>query len=126
MDELPYRRLGAWQKANELAIEILELVERPPIARQWFFRNQVASCAMSVPVNIAEGQGRGTDLDFASFVDRARGSLFELDNWLLVARRRAYISEAEHSRYAAAILEVNAMLFKLRNTLRGMAGRRRL
>ena len=124
MDKLPYRRLAVWQKANELAIDILSLVERPAIARQWFFRNQVASCAMSIAVNIAEGQGRGTDLDFASFVDRARGSLFELDNWLLVAARRGYITAAEEAAYSPRILEINAMLFKLRTTLRGRGGRR--
>jgi four helix bundle protein len=124
VDELPYRRLTAWQHANELAIEILELVEKPPIARHWFFRNQVASCAMSVAVNLAEGHGRGTDADFASFVDRARGSLFELDNWLLIAARHGWLSGAEHRRHSAAILEINAMLFKLRASLRTRAGRR--
>lgn len=114
-----------WQKANKLAIEILELVEKPPIARQWVFRNQVVSCAMSVPVNIAEGQGRGTDYDFAAFIDRARGSLFELDNWLLVASQRGYIEAPEQARYAAAILEINAMLFGLRSSLRNRGERRK-
>lgn len=124
MDELPYRRLAAWRQANELAVDILALVEKPPIARHWYFRNQVASSAMSVAVNIAEGQGRGTDVDFASFVDRARGSLFELDNWLLVAARHGWIPEPDHKRYCAKILEINAMLFRLRTTLRNRAGRR--
>lgn len=121
---LPYRDLLVWQKAHALAMSVLEISDRAPLANLFWFRDQLCSCAMSVPANIAEGSGRGTDIDFASFLDRARGSLFELDTWLITANARGYITGREADALAAAIGEVNAMLFALRRTLRADRGRR--
>jgi four helix bundle protein len=73
---------------------------------------------MSVPANIAEGSGRGTSVDFAGFLDRARGSLFELDMWLYTTQRRGWLSDEDYDAFAERIHEVNAMLFALRDTLR--------
>jgi four helix bundle protein len=124
--ELPYRRLLAWQRAHALALAVLDVAERPPVARQFYLRDQLCSCAMSVPANIAEGSGRGTSADFASFIDRARGSLFELDMWLLTLWKRGSLTEDEYEHHLRDILEINAMLFALRGSLRNgeMAVRR--
>lgn len=124
MDELPYRQLAVWQKAHRLAMDVLDTAERPAIARRFYFKNQVCSCAMSIAANIAEGHGRGTNLDFASFVDRARGSLFELDTWLYTADLKGYLAEGEYAGYASRLREVNAMLFTLRESLRRNPARR--
>lgn len=88
MDRLPYRNLVAWQRAYALAIDVLEAVRTPAFRDDRDLQRQLIRAIMSVPANVAEGQGRGTPLDFASFVDRARGSLFEADTWLLAARSR--------------------------------------
>jgi four helix bundle protein len=79
MAGLPYREMIAWQKGYALALDVVRLAERWQEPRLRSFRDQVTRSAMSVPANIAEGHGRGTQADFASFLDRARGSLFELD-----------------------------------------------
>ena len=125
MAELPYRKLVVWEKAHELAMEVLDLAERPPLASRFYFRDQLCAAAMSVPANIAEGSGRGRPLDSAAFIDRARGSLFELDTWLYAASRRGYCTDDEHARFAALIGEINAMLYALRESLRKQAGESR-
>ena len=121
MADLPYRELIAWQKGYALALRVVEITERWNQPGQWNLRDQVSRCAMSIPASIAEGHGRGTQLDFSSFLDRARGSLFELDTWLLAARDRGHLKAEEHVGLSAGISEVNAILFALRESLRRKA-----
>ena len=118
MEQLPYRRYEVWHKANSLALDVLALTEREPLRRRFWMKNQICDAAMSIPVNIAEGAGRGTNLDFAGFLDRARGSLFELDVWLNALLKREEIPPPEYESYLRRILEVNAMLLALRRRLR--------
>ncbi len=125
MESLPYRRLDAWQQAFALAMTVFDLAERPEIARQFYFRDQLCSAAMSVAANVAEGHGRGTALDFASFIDRARGSLFEVDTWLLAALTRGWITQADFDDCEKQALRVNAIIFALRTSLRAEGKARR-
>jgi four helix bundle protein len=113
-----YRELIVWQRAFELALEVLELGESAPFSRRFYFRDQMCDAAMSIPANIAEGNGRSTPLDYASFIDRARGSTLELDTWLLAAARRGYLDASLHERLEATIDEVSRMLYSLARQLR--------
>jgi four helix bundle protein len=121
-EQLPYRRLSVWQRAFSLATDVLEFAESSEeLTRRYYFRDQLCRSAMSVPANIAEGNGRGRPLDYASFIDRARGSLFELDTWLYAAVDRSYLSEARYGTYESEIVELSAMMLALRNSLRQQA-----
>lgn len=120
---LPYRNLVVWQKAHALALEVLELAERDPIARRFYLRDQLCGAAMSIPANIAEGSGRRTARDNASFVDIARGSLFELDTWLYTVTLKGYASEEEYGRWSTLVSEINAMLYALAGALRSRDSR---
>ncbi len=56
--------------------------------------------------NIAEGKGHRSDREFLHFLFHARGSLFELETQLLLAKQLQYISEAD----SAAMLESVALV----------------
>jgi len=66
-------------------MDVLDLADGPGMVKRFSSRDQMCSAALSIPANIAEGNGRSTPLDYAAFLDRARGSLFELDTWLCTA-----------------------------------------
>lgn len=121
MTHLPYRKLIVWQRAIALADQVLEIAEGPAFERRWSFQRQMCEAAGSVPANIAEGNGRSTPLDYASFVDRARGSLFELDTWLLLARKRGWVDARVHEAFEHEIEEISLMLLSLANRLRKAA-----
>jgi four helix bundle protein len=67
----------------------------------------------SIPTNIAEGCGRGTDADFARFLQMAMGSACELEYHLILARDRKYISTELHASVETDLLEVKRMLTAL-------------
>ncbi len=116
--QLPYRQLIVWQKAIALADQILDVAESPPLAKRFYFRDQMCDAAMSVPANIAEGNGRSTPLDYAAFLDRSRGSLFELDSWIFMAAHRDMISRETHEHLEAQVQESSAMLLAMCRRLR--------
>lgn len=68
--------------------------------------SQTRRAAVSVPANIAEGQGRRSKKEFCQFLGNARGSLLELDTHLELALRFGYISSQQHAAIEAQIHEV--------------------
>ncbi len=57
--------------------------------------SQLRRAAVSIPSNIAEGQGRYSDADFARFLSIANGSIKEVETQLLLAVRLNYIQDTQ-------------------------------
>jgi four helix bundle protein len=74
-----YQDLVAWQKAMDLADAVYDVTERWPKEQLFGLTIQVQRAALSVPSNIAEGQGRNSRADFGRFLDIANGSRCELE-----------------------------------------------
>src|SRR5262245_43808652 len=72
-----YRDLTAWQVAMDLVEAICRLTQRFPKEEIYALSSQVRRAAFSIPSNIAEGQGRRRDREFAQFLRIAHGSLRE-------------------------------------------------
>ena len=62
-----YRNLRVWQKAHQLAVNVYALPAYLQDPEGWALRDQILKAAISIPSNIAEGAGRGSDPDFARF-----------------------------------------------------------
>ena len=78
-----YRDLTVWQKAMQLAAAVYRLTSEMPKQEEYRISAQMIRASTSVPANIAEGNGRGTRKDYAHFISIARGSLFELETFVL-------------------------------------------
>lgn len=81
-----FRDLIVWQKAMTLTVTIYRLTRDFPREEQYGLISQMRRTAVSVPSNIAEGQGRLRVGDFRHFLGIARGANFELQTQLEVAR----------------------------------------
>jgi four helix bundle protein len=73
--------------------------------------------AVSVPSNIAEGQGRLSDKHFALFLGHARGSLFELQTQIELSHKLDYLCAARRDQLIAECTEITRMLHALLNAL---------
>lgn len=105
-----YKQLKVWQKAMDLTMEIYRLVKFLPREETYALSDQLRRAVVSIPSNIAEGHGRGTDKEFIKFLWIARGSLLEVETQLIICNRLALI-KVEESKFAQSlIVEVGKML----------------
>ncbi|HUH37434.1 MAG TPA: four helix bundle protein [Spongiibacteraceae bacterium] len=90
-----YRQLKVWQSAMALVTEVYRVTGGFPETEKFGLVTQMRRAAVSLPSNIAEGAGRGTDKEFSRFLQIARGSLFELETQVDIARRLELIARPE-------------------------------
>ena len=90
-----YQDLIARQKAQRLATEIYRATGNFPKTETYGLTSQLRRAAVSVPSNIAEGQGRLTKGEFCPFLGVARGSLLELETQLAIALELEMVEEIE-------------------------------
>jgi four helix bundle protein len=91
-----HRDLIAWQKAMTLAEVVYDCTRNFPREEIYGLMSQIRRCAVSIPANIAEGQGRRSKKEFQQFLGHARGSLLELDTHLELALRFGYLNSESH------------------------------
>jgi four helix bundle protein len=105
-----YRELVAWQKAMDLVVAIYQVTRTFPRDEQFGLINQLRRASVSVPSNIAEGQGRRLRKQFAMFLRVARGSLQEIDTQLLIAERLGYVNSGELQPVQDRVKEVGRLV----------------
>ncbi len=80
-----YRDLIAWQKAMDLIEQVYRATASFPKEEVYGLTSQARRSAVSIPSNIAEGQGRRTTGEFLHQLSVAHGSLRELETQILIA-----------------------------------------
>ena len=108
-----FRNLRVWQKAHQLAINSYAL---PAYLRQpegWPLRDQILKAAISIPSNVAEGAGRGSDPDFCRFLWYSVGSCHEFESDLILGRDVRLIPEDVFTRLGDEVSDVRKTLTRL-------------
>lgn len=113
-----YRDLKVWQKSIELVEEIYRATQDFPAGEQYGLTAQLQRATVSIPSNIAEGKGRGGDVEFKRFINIALGSAAEVDTQLEIAHRLSYFDEAAVKKLQAGLIEIQKMLYGLKKGLK--------
>ena len=117
MKSSDFRELIVWQKAMELTTEIYSIVKLLPKDETYTLSDQMRRSAISIPSNIAEGQGRDTVKEFIRFLSVARGSLRELSTQLEICERVHYLDQTKTAKAMNLIEEVDKMINALSKSL---------
>lgn len=113
-----FKELKVWQNAMLLTKAIYVTTDRFPEKERFGLTAQIRRSAVSIPSNIAEGSGRGTDKDFVHFLHISFGSACELETQIIIANELTYISYLQTEELNEQIHEIKRMLIGLKKKLK--------
>ncbi len=91
-----FRTLTTWQKAYELALEVYKITKDYPKHELFGLISQMRRASISVVANIAEGYERQYRKEYIQFLMIAKGSLGEVETYLLFSKDLEYISKEKY------------------------------
>jgi four helix bundle protein len=113
-----YRDLQVWQKAMELVVECYRATSAFPKSEIYGLTSQLQRSTVSIPANIAEGQGRQHTTEFIQHLSIAYGSLMELETHILIGQRLNYMRNDDAERLLDQSGEAGRLLNGLLRSLR--------
>src|SRR2546430_10031541 len=105
-----YRELEVWQKAMDLVVLCYQVAAKFPKGEMYGLVVQLQRAAVSVPANIAEGQGRNHTREFINHLSIAYGSLMEVETHLQIASRLNYLDGSMLDALLSKSAEIGRML----------------
>jgi four helix bundle protein len=113
-----FRELRVWQLGMEVAEKVHRLTADFPKSEIYGLSSQMRRSAVSIPSNIAEGQGRDSTKEFLHFLAIAFGSICELETQILLAHRFSYLSDEDLQIVLAALTSTSKTTRNLQKALR--------
>ncbi|MCX6546916.1 MAG: four helix bundle protein [Acidobacteria bacterium] len=117
-----FRNLAVWREAHQLVLSIYRETSSFPSVEQFGITQQMRRSAASIATNFAEGCGRGSDADFARFIQMGLGSASELEYQILLTTDLGYLPPAASRQLSDHVKTIKkmatALLIKLRRPQR--------
>lgn len=88
-----FKDLELWRRGIDLVEDIYKLTAEFPASERFTLIPQMRRAAISIPSNIAEGQGRKNPKEFTQFLFIAKGSLCEIETQLIICERLGFIND---------------------------------
>ena len=111
-----FEDLRIWKESRLLVNEIYDAMRG---IKDYSFKDQIQRAAISVMNNISEGFERRTPIEFARFLDIAKGSSGETRSMLYLAEDRRYIAANKcvdlRSRYQVLSSGISALTRTLKS-----------
>jgi four helix bundle protein len=101
-----YRDLVVWKKSMSLVLDIYRNTQAFPKVETYGLVSQLRRAAVSVPSNIADGQARLSTIEFKQSLGHARGSLMEVETYILMARELGYLEPDQSENLLGSAAEV--------------------
>ncbi|WP_051963682.1 four helix bundle protein [Deinococcus misasensis] len=116
-----FRELLVWQKAHQLVLEVYQLTKSFPVEERFGITSQLRRSVVSIPTNIAEGAGMGTELQMGRYLQIALGSASETEYLLLRSQDLGYLPNQEGVTLVGKVQEMKRMLSGFIVKLKGCA-----
>ena len=108
-----FEDLIVWQEARLLRKEIYAATRNGAFARDFEMRGQIRGAALSAMDNIAEGFERGSNKEFAQFLNISKGSAGEVRSALWAALDESYLTEDRFEELRSRALSVSRRCSRL-------------
>ena len=115
--EHSFRKLTVWRKAYLFVLSIYKQTQKFPLSESYGLTSQVRRGVVSVLANIAEGSERQHKREFLQFLSIARGSLAEVETYLMLAKDLGYLDEEKFIELDEQRKEVGRLLRGLYRSL---------
>ena len=112
-----YRDLIVWRKSMVLVEHVYRMTQTFPKDELYGLTSQIRRAAVSVPLNIAEGQARRSTAEFLRFLSIAQGSRAEVETQTLIALKLGYVTQQQIEEMLSLLDEISRMLNTLRSKL---------
>ncbi len=112
-----YRDLETWQQAMALVLEVYRVTKLFPKEELFGLTSQVRRAVVSIPSNIAEGQGRTSTKEFLHHLSIAYGSLCETETQLLIAKDLNYLAQQDYESLSIMTARVGRLINGLSKSL---------
>ena len=116
-----FKELIAWQKARKMVKEIYTASISFPKEERFGLTSQLRRAMVSVPTNIAEGCGRGTEKDMTHFLDIAFASAYEAETLVILSYDLEFIKEEQFEIFSKDITEIQKLIHSLIKKFRNNA-----
>jgi four helix bundle protein len=90
-----FTELIVWRHGDQHRLEVFRLTKRPGFYADLKLRSQLDDASDSVCRNVAEGFGCKSDREFARFLRIARRSLNEVQDCLISALHKGYVTPVD-------------------------------
>ena len=108
-----FRQIRVWEKAHQLTLEIYKVTAQFPKEELYGLTSQLRRASASIAANIAEGFGRGGNVELARFLQIAMGSAYEVEYHILLAKDLGLITKEPNELLEVHIIEIKRMLAAL-------------
>ena len=112
-----YRDLIVWQKGMDLVEDVYRKTIGFPKEELYGLTSQLRRAAVSIPSNIAEGQGRKSTKEFLHHLSIAYGSLCEVETHCLIAHRLGYLERRDLDHLVTQSSEIGRIINGLSSKL---------
>ena len=118
MNDVGYKKLTVWHKADELAYQVYVATKNFPKEETYGITSQLRRAALSVPTNIVEGYGRQGKKELRQFANIALGSLAEVRYLIDFSSRLNYLGDEQQTTLEDLAQEVGKLLWKFYQSLK--------
>ena len=112
-----YRDLNVWKLSIDLVKDVYRITQKFPASEIYALTSQIRRAMVSIPSNIAEGQGRSSSKEFRQFLGIAMGSMAELETQLIIATEIHYMTPLELIHFQSSIDTIRKMTKSLAKSL---------
>ena len=112
-----YKKLKVWEDAHQFTIDIYNITQKFPNIEQYGLTSQIRRSASSIPTNIVEGCGQLENGNLIRFLGISKGSAFETEYQLLLAKDLNYITNEE---YTILVEKVKYIIRRLNNLIKSL------